>query len=63
MEKILQFIAGKTYGKSYRTSKLELEIENPAAQIEYDAPTFDCEQKLYRYPNGFEEILRLNEHL
>ena len=38
MEKILQFIAGKTYGKSYRTSKLELEIENPAAQIEYDAP-------------------------
>ena len=26
-------------------------------------PEFIREQKLYRYPNGFEEILRLNEHL
>ena len=26
-------------------------------------PTFDRERKLFRYPNGLEEILRLNEHL
>lgn len=26
-------------------------------------PTFDRERKLYLYPNGYEEILQLNEHL
>ncbi|MBR1806648.1 MAG: hypothetical protein IJ774_09740 [Selenomonadaceae bacterium] len=26
-------------------------------------PTFDRERKLFRYPNGLEEVLRLNSHL
>ena len=37
MEKILQFMAAETDGKSYRTSKFELEPENSSALIEYDA--------------------------
>ena len=37
MKNILQFIAAKTYGESYRTSKFELEVET-STQIEYDAP-------------------------
>lgn len=39
MGNILLFMAAETDGKSYRTSKFELYAENPAAQIEYDAPT------------------------
>ena len=38
MRNILQFIAAKTYGESYRTSKVELEVESFAAQIDYDTP-------------------------
>ncbi len=38
MNSILKFIAETTYGTSYRTSKVELDAEIPAAQIEYDAP-------------------------
>ena len=36
MKKILQVIADETHGKSYRTSKVELDAENSLAQIEYD---------------------------
>ncbi|MBR2520079.1 MAG: hypothetical protein IKE46_09895 [Selenomonadaceae bacterium] len=36
---MLKFIADKTYGESYRTSKFELDPEISSAQIEYDAPT------------------------
>lgn len=36
---ILKFIAAETHGESYQTSKLELDAENTAAQIEYDAST------------------------
>ena len=38
MENILKFLAAETFGKSYRTSKIELNAEDSAAQIEYDAP-------------------------
>ena len=38
MENILKFLAAETFGKSYRTSKIELNAENSSAQIEYDAP-------------------------
>lgn len=36
MEKILQIIAEETHGKSYRTSRIELDTENFLAQIEYE---------------------------
>lgn len=36
MEKILQVIAEETHGKSYHTSRIELEAEKPSLQIEYD---------------------------
>lgn len=39
MEKILQIIAEETHGKSYRTSRIELDAENLLAQIEYDIST------------------------
>ena len=39
MEKILQIIAEETRGKSYRTSRVELDAENLFAQIEYDIST------------------------
>ena len=38
MKNILQFIAKETFGKSYRTSKIELDKEISSAQIEYDTP-------------------------
>ena len=38
MEKILQFIAKETSGDSYRTSKMELDIENSSELIEYEVP-------------------------
>lgn len=38
MNRILNFIAAETDGTGYRTSKFELDAENAAAQIEYDAP-------------------------
>ena len=39
MKNILRFIADKTYGESYSTSKLELYAENSSAPIDYDLPT------------------------
>ena len=36
MEKILQIIAEETHGKSYHTSRFELDSENLLSQIEYD---------------------------
>ena len=38
MEDILKFIAETTGGESYHTSKIELEVENSSAQIDYDTP-------------------------
>ncbi|MBE8950900.1 MAG: hypothetical protein SR3Q1_09955 [Quinella sp. 3Q1] len=38
MGNILQYLAAETHGGSYRTTKLELDAENPAALIDYDAP-------------------------
>ena len=38
MNGILNFIATETDGTGYRTSKFELDAENTAAQIDYDAP-------------------------
>lgn len=38
MEKILQFIAKETGGESYRTSRMELDIENSSELIEYEVP-------------------------
>ncbi len=38
MGNILQFLAAETNGESYRTTKFELDAENPAAHIEYSAP-------------------------
>lgn len=37
MEKILQIIAEETHGKSYQTSRFELDSENLLSQIEYDS--------------------------
>lgn len=37
MEKILQIIADETHGKSYHTSRFELDSENALSQIEYDS--------------------------
>lgn len=36
MEKISQLIAEETHGESYRTSKVELDVENLSSQIDYD---------------------------
>lgn len=39
MEKILHIIAEETHGKSYHTSRIELDSENLISQIEYDIST------------------------
>lgn len=36
MDKILQIIAEETHGKSYHTSRVELEVEKPSLNLEYD---------------------------
>lgn len=45
------------------TSNLLIVCPNHHRIIHAANPTFDRERKLYLYPNGYEETLRLNDHL
>lgn len=69
---------GEFYGvdlaECHHITPFSLSLDNNAANllivcpnhhriIHAAAPTFDRERKLYLYPNGREEILKLNEHL